>query len=185
MPWFLMKTKPTVVKAECSSRTALQLSSPSELDNNSAMSTTGIDMSSVSHLLKQFCYMVLRRQTFTPIDGRWLYQDQTLPCFCTFGRRPAQISRAQLSCARARAFTAKKMGGARCHVYVRARRRKLSRLFKLDLSLHLPETGLVCNCIPPHYLQTFKQVNVLVVFHFVGKLSTVSWVKEICGLPGQ
>ena len=56
MPWFLMKTKPTVVKAECSSSTASQLSSPSELDNTSAMSTTGIDMSSVSHLLKQFWF---------------------------------------------------------------------------------------------------------------------------------
>ena len=114
MPWFLMKTKPTVVKAECSSRTALQLSNPSELDNNSAMSTTGIDMSSVSHLLKQFCYMVCEDRLSHLLMVADCTKIRLSLAFCTFGRRPAQIPRAQLS--RARACTAKKMGGARCYV---------------------------------------------------------------------
>ena len=112
MPWFLMKTKPTVVKAECSSCTASHPSSPSERDNTSAMSTTGIDMLSVSYPLKLFCFAIFS------------FEDR-LPWFShSPGRRPAfKLSRAQLSRAqqlsRARAFTANiKIGGVLC-VHVR------------------------------------------------------------------
>ena len=108
MPWFLMKTKPTVVKAECSSCTASHPSSPSERDNTSAMSTTGIDMLSVSYPLKLFCFAIFS------------FEDR-LPWFShSPGRRPAfKLSRAQLSRAqqlsRARAFTANiKIGGVLC-----------------------------------------------------------------------
>ena len=45
MPWFLMKTNPTVVKAEWSSCTAAQLERSLQQDSTSLKSTTGIESS--------------------------------------------------------------------------------------------------------------------------------------------